>query len=206
MDPGMYSATLGVATSVTENIDITIDYVVAEGRYDYERIDLPPGRTSLLDPALSQQEREKIAQLREVRTAEKYFSLPFSFPLPGSVTSYYGSRRSYGYGFTSFHAGTDFRAEVGVPVHAPASGIVVLAETLVVRGNAVIIDHGWGVMSGYWHLSRYDVGVGQVIERGEVLGAVGNTGLSTGPHLHWELWVNGVSVSPLAWANETWLE
>ena len=201
LDPGEYMATLSFIAETGNQSDVPLSMIVTRGRYDYERIDLPADRTSLLDPVLSQKEREKIAALRTVRTADKLWSLPFSLPLTGSVTSYYGSRRSYGYGFTSFHAGTDFRAQVGVPVSAPVEGRVVLAETLVVRGNAVILDHGWGVMSGYWHLSRFDVAVGQLVERGDLIGAVGNTGLSTGPHLHWEMWVNGVAVSPLEWVD-----
>jgi murein DD-endopeptidase MepM/ murein hydrolase activator NlpD len=76
---------------------------------------------------------------------------------------------------------------------------VVLAEPLDVRGNAVILDHGLGVFTGFWHLSRIDVTVGQMVGRGEVVGLVGNTGLSTGPHLHWEMRVLGVPVDPFQW-------
>lgn len=199
MPAGRYTATLMVTADGEDTSVVTLPLLVAAGRYDYERIDLPPGWASSSDPALSQAERDKIAALRSLQTPEKYWILPFDFPLPGSVTSYYGSRRSYGYGFTSFHAGTDFQASVGVPVRAPAAGTVVLADPLVVRGNAVMIDHGWGVLSGYWHLSRIDVAVGQVLERGDLIGAVGNTGASTGPHLHWEMWVHGAPVSPLQW-------
>jgi murein DD-endopeptidase MepM/ murein hydrolase activator NlpD len=199
LEPGAYTATVSLQVSAEEVLAIDLPLRVAAGRYDYERIDLPPDRQSLLDPALSQLESEKIEVLRSLQSPDRYWSRPFAMPFPGSVTSYYGSRRSYGYGFTSYHAGTDFRAEVGDPVLAPAPGTVVLAERLVVRGNAVMIDHGWGVLSGYWHLSRIDVEVGQIVQQGDMVGAVGNTGLSTGPHLHWEMWVNGIPVSPLEW-------
>lgn len=198
LDPGAYDVTVQIQAPDGETA-LTLPLVVAPGRYDYERIDLPPDRQSLLDPTLSQQERVKVAALRKLRTAERLWEFPFRYPLEASVTSYYGSRRSYGYGFGSYHEGTDFRAEIGAPVYAPASGVVVLAEPLVVRGRAILIDHGWGVVTGYWHLSRIDVTVGQSVTQGEIIGAVGNTGFSTGPHLHWELWVNGVSVSPLQW-------
>jgi murein DD-endopeptidase MepM/ murein hydrolase activator NlpD len=196
---GRYTVTLEVTTSPTQSVVLPLPLVVSAGRYDYERLDFSSSRQTLLDPARSQLEREKIAALRMVRSPERFWAYPFALPLQGSVTSYYGSRRSYGYGFGSFHGGTDYRAEVGDPVTAPAAGVVVLAEPLVVRGNAVMIDHGWGVVSGYWHLSRIDVAVGQPVAAGEILGAVGNTGLSTGPHLHWELWVNGVAVNPISW-------
>jgi murein DD-endopeptidase MepM/ murein hydrolase activator NlpD len=203
MAPGLYTVTVEVQPDPpTSPLAISLPLLVSSGRYDYERIDLPPSRQSLLDPALSQAEGEKVAALRQARSPVRHWGYPFDFPLHGSVTSYFGSRRSYGYGFGSFHGGTDFRAEIGAPVSAPTGGTVILAEPLVVRGNAVMIDHGWGVVSGYWHLSRIDVEVGQSVSKGERIGAVGNTGLSTGPHLHWELWVNGVSVNALSWLDE----
>ena len=196
--PGRHTVTLQLQTDAGPVV-LPVPLQVTRGRYDYERIDLPPSRQSLLDPQLSQNERVKIAQLRTLRTPERLWEYPFRRPIEASVTSYFGSRRSYGAGFTSYHDGTDFQGETGAPVLAPASGVVVLAEPLVVRGNAILIDHGWGVVSGYWHLSRIDVTVGQQVAPGDRIGALGNTGMSTGPHLHWELWVNGNAVSALQW-------
>ncbi len=198
LTPGAYDVSFHIQSPDGETL-FAVPLVVAAGRYDYERIDLPPGRQTLLDASLLQQERLKVAKLRQLRSPTRMWTLPFRYPVEAAVTSYYGARRSYGYGFNSFHEGTDFRAEIGAPVYAPAAGVVVLAEPLVVRGKAILIDHGWGVVSGYWHLSRLDVTVGQSVAQGEIIGAVGNTGLSTGPHLHWELWVNGMAVSPLQW-------
>jgi murein DD-endopeptidase MepM/ murein hydrolase activator NlpD len=75
----------------------------------------------------------------------------------------------------------------------------VFAGQLEVRGNATIIDHGWGVFTGYWHQSEIDVQVGNLVEVGQVIGLVGGSGRVSGPHLHWELWVNGIPVDPLEW-------
>ena len=72
------------------------------------------------------------------------------------------------------------------------------------RGNTTIIDHGWGVYSGFWHQSKFDVQVGDIVEQGQVIGEVGGTGRVTGPHLHWELWVNGIQVDPLDWLTNTY--
>lgn len=126
----------------------------------------------------------------------------FRLPLAGDFprTSPYGSRRTYGNSpAISAHAGEDFSAMPGTSVYAPAAGTVVLAEPLFVRGNAVILDHGNGVFTGYWHLSELAVQQGEQVVAGQLLGAVGSTGLSTGAHLHWELRVNGIAVDPLQW-------
>ena len=118
-------------------------------------------------------------------------------------TSPYGSRRTYGNSPTiTAHAGEDFSAAAGTPVLAPAAGTVVLAEPLFVRGNAVVLDHGGGVYTGYWHLSELNVQPGEQVAAGQQLGAVGSTGLSTGAHLHWEMRVGGLPVDPLQWLAE----
>ncbi len=197
--PGPVTVTLQLSPAEGEMVALPVVLHVTGGRFDYERLDLPSDRQALLDPALSQAETARIASLRPLRSATRHWTYPFRLPVESAVTSYFGSRRSYGYGFTGYHAGTDFDGEVGMPVMAPSGGVVVLAESLVVRGNAIMIDHGWGVVTGYWHLSAIDVAVGQHVEAGERIGAVGNTGLSTGAHLHWELWVNGVAVNVLSW-------
>jgi len=98
-----------------------------------------------------------------------------------------------------YHTGQDIAVPQGTPVRAPAAGVVLLAEPLHVRGNAVVIDHGAGVTSNYWHLSRIAVRKGQQVKRGDVIGWVGTTGLSTGAHLHWEIRVYGVPVNPVPW-------
>jgi murein DD-endopeptidase MepM/ murein hydrolase activator NlpD len=81
--------------------------------------------------------------------------------------------------------------------------VVVLAEPLFVRGNAVVLDHGRGVFTGYWHLQKLEVKAGDRVVAGQMLGEVGSTGLSTGPHLHWEMRVRGVAVDPLQWTEGT---
>ena len=124
-------------------------------------------------------------------------------PVVGTVSSYFGTHRSYDGGpYTSYHSGTDLRAPTGTPVYASAGGRVILAEQLMIHGNMVVVDHGWGVVTGYAHLSTIDVQVGQEVAVGDLLGKVGNTGRSTGAHLHWEVWVGGISVDGLQWLQE----
>jgi murein DD-endopeptidase MepM/ murein hydrolase activator NlpD len=120
------------------------------------------------------------------------------------TTAPFGQRRSYSGGpVSSYHSGHDYGADEGVPIYAPITGTVALAEPLQVRGHAVIIDHGLGVFTGFWHLSQIDVSAGQIVGKGELVGLVGNTGLSTGPHLHWEMRVGNVPVDPLQWTART---
>ena len=137
-------------------------------------------------------------------TAQRYFDGLMGLPSPGAITSQFGTRREYNGGeLKSFHSGTDFGGGPGSQIVAPAAGVVVLAETLPVRGNATIIDHGWGVTTGYWHQTEIYVAVGDVVAAGQVIGTVGSTGRSTGPHLHWEMWVGGVQVDPMQWARQS---
>jgi murein DD-endopeptidase MepM/ murein hydrolase activator NlpD len=129
----------------------------------------------------------------------------FAAPLHGTFrhTSQFGSRRTYGNNpALSAHAGEDYSAVAGTPVYAPANGTVALAEQLFVRGNAVVLDHGNGVFTGYWHMSELQVKTGEQVEPGQLLGKVGSTGLSTGAHLHWEMRVEGMAVDPLQWLEE----
>ena len=123
----------------------------------------------------------------------------FVWPHVGNITSPFGGSRDYNDGHNSPHGGVDISGEAGAPVIAAASGRVALAAALRVRGNAVILDHGLGVYSGYYHLSEILVQEGQQVAQGEIIGRLGNTGLSTGAHLHWEMSVGGVLVNPLEW-------
>jgi murein DD-endopeptidase MepM/ murein hydrolase activator NlpD len=196
-EPGLYEMTLSATDGDGRTTDITVDIVVEAGGFGYERI---PAAPSLLDPAIVAAERQRLDALRPTFTEIRDWSGAFQRPCGGSVSSYFGTHRAYNEGpYTSYHGGVDLRGPTGTPVNAPAKGTVLLAEALTVRGNAVLLDHGWGVLSGYWHLSAIEVQVGQEVEPGDLIARIGSTGLSTGAHLHWEMWVGGVNVNPLQW-------
>jgi murein DD-endopeptidase MepM/ murein hydrolase activator NlpD len=199
-EPGVYELDISATDGEGATVSLSTGVTVLADVYGYERIDVPDSRSNLLDPALVAEENEKIATVRTIVTPDRYWHGPFQFPVEAAINSYFGTRRSYnGSPYTSYHSGTDFRIGSGAAVRAPASGTVVMAEPLVVRGNVIVLDHGWGVLTGYWHLSAIDVEVGQEVQVGEVIGRVGNTGLSTGAHLHWEVWAGGVSVDGIQW-------
>ena len=121
-------------------------------------------------------------------------------PEPLNVSGYFGEQRSFNGGpVQGHHGGTDLGYAAGTPVSATNDGIIVLAERVRVRGYCVVIDHGGGVFSLYGHQQSLNVVAGQTISQGDIVGFVGSTGLSTGPHLHWELAVAGVLVDGLRW-------
>ncbi|MBN1890141.1 MAG: LysM peptidoglycan-binding domain-containing protein [Thermoflexales bacterium] len=198
--PGVYPLVLTATDEKGHQVATSVDVQILAGKFGQERINLPPDKQALLDPAMIQAEREKLWSVFGIFRQERYWSGLFILPVQGKISSVFGTRRTYSGGaFNSYHEGIDFSAGGGTPVYAPAAGIVVLAEPLMVRGTAVILDHGWGVHSGFYHLSEINVSPGQLVQAGELVGRVGSTGLSTGAHLHWDLRVRGVNVDPLEW-------
>jgi len=123
-------------------------------------------------------------------------STPSIWPTDGWVTSRYGTRTSPFTGKPQFHAGLDIAAAFGTPILAPARGRVSFVGKKGPLGRAVIIDHGFGLKTTYGHTSKTYVARGEVVERGTPIAAVGSTGRSTGPHLHYSVQVNGRSVNP----------
>ncbi len=175
---------------------------VVSRSFDEQHIVLSDETSALLAPELVQAERRKLAAIWEKAEGVALWTGPFTYPLtiPLRLTTGFGTRRTYNDGqLYGFHEGLDYGAPTGTPVYAAAGGRVVLAEPLAVRGNAVIVDHGMGVVSGYWHLSRINAEAGQFVRQGDLLGWVGTTGLSTGPHLHWEVRIAGIPVDPRPW-------
>lgn len=200
--PGVYALSItlfdaGGAPLETRTSDIT---VVATD-FPVEYLDVPTsGPSGLRTPDEVQQELDLRAAIYARVTPQQLWSGPFTFPLNAAISTAFGTARSYNGGPVSTnHSGTDFAANEGVPVAASAAGRVAYAGMMTTRGLSVIIDHGWGVFTAYHHMSRIDVVEGQAIAQGQIVGAVGMTGLSTGPHLHWELVIGGENVDPTFW-------
>jgi hypothetical protein len=127
-------------------------------------------------------------------------ALPSRWPVRGAVNSEFGNRPSpWTSGNTEFHAGLDIKADRGTPVRAPAAGSVIHSGNATEYGTAIVLEHTDGVRTLYGHLSKVNVQTGQKVERGAVIGYTGNTGRSTGPHLHYEVLVKGQAVNPRAY-------
>ena len=131
-----------------------------------------------------------------VKAGRVLAALPSRWPVRGAVNSEYGRRLSPWTGAPEFHSGIDVASERGTPVKAPGPGTVVFAGSQAEYGNTVILDHGNDIKSLYGHLQKIHVTPGQRVERGQVIAVSGNTGKSSGPHLHYEILVKGQAVNP----------
>lgn len=199
-EPGAHPWSIVATDDEGRAVEASGYVVVTAAEFPIQYIDLPPEREGLLDLELLQAEWARVKALFVQVTPSKLWRGRFLVPVEGEVSSLFGTRRSYEGGpVASYHMGVDYAAPEGAPVVAANSGHIALAEELAVRGKTVIIDHGLGVHSGYFHLSGIAVVPGQKVEGGTLIGYVGSTGLSTGAHLHWEMRIGEIGVDPTEW-------
>ena len=172
---------------------------VIDGKYKSEVINVSKKK---LKPNPSRVKRTKkeyseAMKIYKTKTNKILWDEEFIYPLNSKITSPFGTKRVYNGMLKSYHSGTDFRAKNGTPIIASNSGIVKIAQNRFYSGNSIVIDHGQGVYSCYFHLSRMDYKEGDFINRGDILGLSGDTGRVTGPHLHFSFRINGMQVDPL---------
>jgi murein DD-endopeptidase MepM/ murein hydrolase activator NlpD len=196
--------TIAVALRLSrgEQVDTSvIRLIVRQPGYPRERITVPP-RMVEYDSATSARVEAEGLRAREVsrrsHDTPRLWSLPLTLPRAGRITSPYGGAREYNGKVTSRHTGTDFAGAVGAPVVAPTRGVVALVADFYLAGRAVYLDHGAGLVTGYFHLSRADVVAGDTVRAGQRIGAVGRSGRVTGPHLHWIMRYGTVSLDPMS--------
>jgi len=164
-----------------------------------QRLSLPPSMVTPSKENLARikREQEQVSAVLAVASPRKFWNFPFLRPVPGEVTSAFGLRRILNGQPRSPHSGIDFDAMMADPVLAANQGRVALTGDFYFNGKSVFLDHGQGVYTMYFHLSRIDVTPGQHVERGHLVGLVGSTGRSTGPHLHFGMKILGQSVDPM---------
>ena len=196
---------------------VTVDVRERDGRQDQiaievtprdwpvERIEGVPPETVEPPPDIAERirrEQARVVAARQRNDAREEFLETFEWPVEGRISGRFGSQRVYvvkGKDVPkSPHPGMDIAVPQGTPVKAPAGGIVTFADAnLYLTGGTILIDHGHGISSNFLHLSRVDVKVGDRVEQGQVIGAVGMTGRATGPHLHWGMNWFDVRLDPL---------
>jgi biotin carboxyl carrier protein len=203
--PGPHRLTVDVRmpNGTRGTLEATVTVLATPWTVDY--LEFTDEQTAtLLDPQVVADELALLKSIYVKVTPVKLWNGPWLIPTQGALTARFGEQRSInGAPPSGHHGGTDIGAEEGTPVVATNSGTVVLARELKVRGNMVIIDHGGGLYSGYAHLSSIAVAEGDHVEAGQLIGAVGNTGLSTGAHLHWEMAAHGILLDALRFTDGT---
>ena len=178
-------------------------HAIAVARRDWpvERVNGVPPKTVNPPPAIAERIKREQAQVTAARTRDDErtdFAQSFIWPVQGRISGRFGNARVYNGQPGAGHSGMDIAAANGTPVKAPAAGVVTFANPdLYLTGGTLLLDHGFGISSNFLHLSRIDVKVGDRIEQGQVIGAVGATGRATGPHLHWGMNWFDVRIDPL---------
>ncbi|MEK7691995.1 MAG: M23 family metallopeptidase [Bdellovibrionota bacterium] len=176
----------------------TLKFEVFELGYRTEKLSVDPKklRPTKKDLRRINAEKNEIGRLYRDRKELETFDAKFVLPIESAVTSPYGTKRTFNGLMQSFHQGLDLKAKDGTPVVTAAGGIVVMAKDLYFTGNTILVDHGYGIVTVYAHISKLDAPVGTTVQAGQRIGLSGSTGRVSGPHLHWGAVIRGVKVDP----------
>jgi peptidase M23-like protein len=221
-DHGVPKAIGAVPVDVSDSVVALVEVTHPSGRVDTLRALIPfphhapstpggrPRRASRLrvdrrfartDAATEERVARENDRAREVgrhaHETPQLWTEPFERPRSTRITSTFGSGRLFNGRVGSSHGGVDFAGQKGEPVHSANRGVIALVDTFFLAGNVIYIDHGAGVVTGYFHLSQVNVAVGDTVERGQEIGLVGATGRVTGPHLHWSARYGSLTVNPM---------
>jgi murein DD-endopeptidase MepM/ murein hydrolase activator NlpD len=197
--PGLQELSVNILTQTgTDHLSYTI--LIIKEQYAVQHLTLPKDKVDLDPKTLKrvQQEKKELAEAFHHIGAHPLWNGPFLEPLNGKVTGVFGSRRVINGQPRRPHSGEDIAAPKGTPVQAINKGTVVKTVNHFFSGKGVVLDHGVGLFSMYFHLSEIAVKSGQTIKKGETLGKVGASGRATGPHLHWGIRLNGSRINPYA--------
>ncbi len=200
----LQSHTCRLVTKDKKEIPI-VQFNVKPFPYKEEKLNVDYRTVKLSKKDLKRAEREKrmLANLYKQSAALPYFNQPFRAPLDSYITSIYGNRRVYNNNHKGQHLGTDYRAAIGVAVPAVNRGRILFAGDLFFTGGTVIIDHGMDIFTVYGHLSQLKVTAGQIVNAGDIVALSGNSGRSSGPHLHWGVRIHGEYVNGYSLIEET---
>jgi len=173
---------------------------VLDGGYQKETIQVSSQKVNPQAASVKKRISEEYKEAMKIYTRvskRSYLDKEFILPIESNITSAFGRARIYNGSLKGYHSGTDFRAKMGTPIKAANDGRVVLVKKRFYSGGTVLVDHGQGLYTCYFHMSQFNVKKGALVQRGEVLGLSGKSGRVTGPHLHFSARINGVQVDPL---------
>jgi len=173
---------------------------VKDGQYKKEEITVSSSKVNPKSKEVKariSKEYNEAMRIYTTLTPQNYLDSEFILPLDSFITSDFGKARTYNGSLKGYHSGTDFRAQVGTAIVASNRGKVVLVKDRFYSGGTVLIDHGQGIYTCYFHMSDFAVKEGEKVKKGQVIGLSGQSGRVTGPHLHFAVRINGVQVDPL---------
>ena len=185
----------------SDKIIKTVTLNILRKKYPIQRIEIKKFKTK------TENEYKRIAKERsqmikaKKQTYNKFPDYMFTMPAVGPTSGTYGTVRYYNGEKGNYHNGYDIAAELGAPVYAPSSGKVMLTGNYYYNGNFIMMNHGNNLISIFLHLNEITVKKDDLIEKGQLIGAIGSTGLSTGPHLHWSVMLNNSYIDPLELIN-----
>ena len=173
--------------------------IITKGLYKKEIIKVNKKRVSLnkKDSKRANKEYKQATKIYKTVNKKILWQKDFILPLESKITSPFGTKRIYNGSLKSYHSGTDFKAPKNTKILASNAGKVVISQKRFYAGNSIVLDHGHGIYTGYYHLSTLEKKLGESVKRGELLGLSGSTGRVTGPHLHFSAKVHGITVDPL---------
>ncbi len=211
---GEYRAIVAVPVESADSLPVSV-YLRRDGKVDTLRSTVAvrqagyPREVLAVAPKFAKPDSAAAARIRRENARSRQVSLasrnhprlwqgPFRLPRASRITSAFGAARVYNGEVRSRHLGTDFAGAVGTPVLAPGRGVIAMVADFYLAGKAVYLDHGQGLVTAYFHLSRADVTAGDTVVSGQQIGAVGESGRVTGPHLHWVTRFGTVAVDPMS--------
>ncbi|HET7458563.1 MAG TPA: M23 family metallopeptidase [Gemmatimonadaceae bacterium] len=207
--PDTMSLTLVVTASGHADTTV-VPFAVAAGNYAVVKVTGAPAKREKLtvaaefgrepDSALAARIAREGAMARDIGVRShgtpRLWRAPWTLPRPGRVTSGFGNARTFNGVVQTRHMGVDFAGKTGAPIRVANRGVVALVADFYLAGTAVYVDHGGGIVTGYFHMSKPLVAAGDTVARGQIIGRVGHTGRVTGPHLHWVMRYGAITVDP----------
>jgi murein DD-endopeptidase MepM/ murein hydrolase activator NlpD len=199
-NPGDYTLEVIAETTDRKLLVNAVTLTVEKVNFATQRLTLPRSMVDL-DPKTLERVNKESTRLKTLFKGireERLWQDTFIRPVDGEVTTPFGVRRFLNDQPRNPHSGVDLRAPEGAPVRACNDGVVLLVDEMFFTGKSVVLDHGWGIYSMYFHLSEARVREGETISGGNIVGLAGSTGRASGPHLHWGIRLNGARVDPLS--------
>jgi len=182
----------------------SLPFTILDANFKKEHIKLPPKKQKIKKDKKSRTNENVIIskKFKTISNRKKYEG-NFIWPVNGRFTSEFGTQRIYNNTPGWKHSGIDISGTTGTPIKATQSGTIILAKTLKVHGNTVMIDHGLGIVSIYNHLDKISVKLNDNVNKEDIIGTVGSTGIATGSHLHFGISVQSIRINPRTWLEKT---